>query len=256
MSNNIDINTPYNTPTNANFYFGISPSGVKQVNIQGDKFVTATTTAGTNIVYLRNPNKTKLYIHNTIESGITSTTINNDFIFIGTTYTGIEYLCTSDLYTEDNDNIDKTYSTINFASYPNITSNYVKYLHCNDKYLMCCTNSGIDCYELTTSGTRYYSYIKNVEKCFITNENAYYTVVSGTFSSVTVIKDFYNQTNEYITFTNDPSSGTLRSDAIITDLYVDYVVSGTSTIYCSTTNGIYAINEDTGNYDLYLTVSG
>ena len=254
MPEPIIFNTKYNIPNVANFYFGTTQSGTIQVNIL-DRYINSTTPAGTSIIFLRNLNRTKLYVHTIVESGITSSNINDKYIFIGTTYTGIEYVCTNKV-DSNYDNIDLTYSTYNFACNDDITSNNVKYIHCNENYVMCCTESGIDWYDVTTtSGYHYYEIFSGAKKCFITDTNAYYTLASGSYEAVIVVKDF-NNTYNYLTFSNDPVSGTFASGISINDLFIDYTTSGTNTIYCATTSGIYAINEDTGYYDVYLTVSG
>ena len=253
MDYDINIGKYYNTPTRANIYFGTTSSGVIQVCSFGDMYIDATTKSGVNVIHLRNVDKTKLFIHNTTESSITSSWVNDKYLFVGTTYTGIEYICLTEL-NNDGINLDYTYSTYNFASYPDITSNHVNYIHCSDDYVMCCTESGIDCYTTTASGYHYYTTVSGAKKCFVTDDSAYYTLTSGTYEAIIVIKDFDTSWDTpYRTFDNDPYDGLFPTETAINDIYIKTTTSGANIILAATTSGIYAIDEDTGFYDLYLT---
>jgi len=109
-------------PINNKSSFSTTLSGVIQLCTLNNKYIDITTATGINIIYLRDIDTIKIYITPTTPSGITSSYVNNTYLFYRTTYTGINYTCLSGI--EDiNDNTDYTSNSYNFSSEPYITSN-------------------------------------------------------------------------------------------------------------------------------------
>jgi hypothetical protein len=191
-----------------------------------------------------------LYIHSSVPSGITSSHVNDKYLFYSTTYTGINYACISGI-NDINDNINYSSHVYNFASYPNITANHTKYIHCNNNYIICCTLSGIDCYDITTtSGYRYYTTFSGAQKCFVLNNDAYYTTQSGNYESVVIIKDITNNWDTPYKIYDNTGLNTFEYNIKIKDLFVKYG-EDYNTIYCATSSGVYEVNEDTGAANIY-----
>jgi hypothetical protein len=70
-----------------------------------------------------------------------------------------------------------------FKSFPDITNNYVNYIHGNGDYLCVATISGVDRYKFSTN-EREYTFIEQPNKCFQTTVGDYYYYVNPSFNVV------------------------------------------------------------------------
>jgi hypothetical protein len=175
------------------------------------------------------------------------TTITGDSInvYIGTT-SGIYTLNKQDLY----DNCNST-ELIQY-NIP-LLFGKITYIHSESDYnLLVCTEKSVEYfYHPTISGIHSYTYINNTKKCFFTKKALYY-IVTDTKSSLHVKENYLTNwtkpTKQYIT-----GSGIFEESLVLTDIYIteQTTTSGNNTIFCTTTSGLYIINEDTDAYDIY-----
>jgi len=111
--------------------------------------------------------------------GANSVWANDDYVYIGTSTSGI-YRCPVN-------SIDSSPYFEEYKSYPNITDNHVNYLHGKGDYLCAATSSGVDRYRLSDEDRKYV--IKdNVTKCFQTSNGDYY-YIANIFSSIVDLDD-------------------------------------------------------------------
>lgn len=131
-----------------------------------------------------------------------------------------------------------------YARYPDITSDNVKYLHGNTNKMICCTDKGVDILRLNTGYVTHTS-VSGAYKCFATPEHDYfYYTVSGTSYSGTAVSG--------TTYSGTTYSGTTYSGTT----YSGTTYSGTPYLYHS----INRLNGNTGDWDspdvVYTTLSG
>lgn len=192
-------------------------------------------------------------------NGFTTVCGDDERVFMGTTSSGIKYLSYSVT-------ISGTYfSPQNLNNYlqdyntPNITSNSIKYIHIKDVDLLVCTNSGIDYFKLKTNPTIHSkTYIAGAEKCFLTSDSLYYTV-SGTNIITSEVEYTLNRLDTLLCDWTLPTevyttgSGIFARGLYLTDMYIteNTALVGGNTIFCTTSSGVYVIDEDSKQYAVY-----
>ena len=227
---------------------------INQIHSTND-YIYAATSSG---LYIYNPLTDALCAYAEYEDGITSVAGNTDYIFLGTTNSGIKYISTSVIECNQNNPTNLT-SYLRTFNIPNITNNKIRYLHIsNENYMGICTYSGVDYYHFNTNPNIHsVTYISGAEKCFVLPDYIYYTVsgyLNETEYSLCMnylcLCDWTTPTKTYTT-----SSGMFEQNIQLTDLYVTYQTGkdNNNTIFCSTTSGIYVIDEGSQKYAIYYT---
>lgn len=194
--------------------------------------------------------------------GVTSITGNDDYIYLGTTSSGLRRLnktCISGSILTPYDISDCLYD---YITYPYIEDESITYLHANGDYLGLITTSGTVVKAAKIDNQGYVSAATisggiTATKCYMTTAGLLYYVVSGTEWSV-------DRTNTLSAWSTPDISylagGSILATSIIpTDIYVTEGTSsdGTSnTLFITTTSGTYIIDEGTNNHIVYLTGSG
>jgi hypothetical protein len=202
----------------------------------------------------------KLYAYVNISSGINTVAGNDSKIYLGTTNSGIKYINKTCISGSIDNPFDLTTCLLDLNT-KYITSSGIKYLHCKDNYLGVCTNSGVDYFRFNTNPEIHSkSFLFGAGKCFILKDTIYYTtsginpVTSGIQYNLhrndTCLTDWSSPTKTYTT-----GSGIFQEGIKLTDLYITEgtAVRGGNTIFCATTSGIYAIDEDTKEHAIYYT---
>lgn len=226
--------------------------GIEAINqIWTDEtYVYAATSRGLNIIGIETEN----VVANEYSHAYTTVWANNDTIFLGTSEEGIKsldksFIDTGEIYT----------GLVAYVSEPDINNNNIKYLHGNYNKLMCCTSSGVDIISLVTHYITYTTITGGAEKCFAAENDKFYYTVSGINNQY--IHRLDSNTGDWITpdHTYITGSGFLPSASCINDIYV---TAGTSlsgseynTLFVSTDYGVHIIDEGTGIYNVYTTVS-
>ena len=179
---------------------------------------------------------------------------NDNKIFLGSRTHGIQYMNKADLTVDSENPIDLSTYIQDYLIPPQITDFNIRYLYCNDNYLVALTPRGIDIIKYTHPGfisNRLYPANYQAYKCFvISTGHAYYTL-SGT-SNWRISKTKNPASFDYTTSLDILTGGSiLAGDIKLTDLYI---TEGTSrdnisnTIFCATTSGAYIIEENTNDY--------
>ena len=135
-------------------------------------------------------------------------------------------------------------------------SNSVKYLHGKGEELLVVTTSGIDYFNNTTNpNIRSSSTSSGIVKCFLTTNKAYYIKqTAGPIYSINRVDNLLcswtTPTTSYTT-----GSGILQADIQINSLFITEgtASAGGNTVFCTTTSGVYVIDEDSLAYDIYYT---
>ena len=193
-------------------------------------------------------------------NGFTTVGGNTSDIYLGTTNSGIKRISTTCISGSLTDPYDLT-TCLNDLYTPRITSSRIRYLHVNNNKMTVCTESGVDYFRFNTNPEIHSkTFISSTKKCFTTNNSIYYTV-SGTNNTTSGVEyslnrldicltDWILPTHNYITGSGIFQEGTKLTDLYITELTAEHQAN---TIFCSTTSGIYVIDENTKNYAIYYT---
>jgi hypothetical protein len=210
-------------------------------------FIFAATTEGLEIYDILTENK--LCTKKLEQLDLNTVTGNNKTLFVGTS-SGIYNLPIINPCAYDLSFIDL-----------NLTDPYVKYLSCKNNYLGVCTNSGVDYFRFNTNPEIHSkSFLSGAEKCVVLKDTLYYTIstidpiTSGIVSKLhrnnTCLTDWFLPTKTYTT-----GSGIFEEGIKLTDLYITEgtATNGGNTIFCTTTSGVYIIDEDTEEYAIYYT---
>ncbi|MBV5347155.1 hypothetical protein JZU46_02915 [bacterium] len=216
---------------------------VHQVFTKGD-YVYIAAERGTDIVNIN----TGLSVYFKETLAIRTITIwgNEDTLFVA----GINGLFQIDYIDLHNDYVYSAFKT----SFP--ISAEPTYIHGKDKQLLVCTVSGIDYINYTRNPTIKSScIIDNVSKCFMTTTKAYYithnTISGSVYAAINrkdnLLTDWSIASKIYMS-----GDGILPKDIYLTDIFVTETTAfyGGNTIFCTTTSGIYIIDEDTTEYML------
>lgn len=215
-----------------------------------ENYVYAATSSGLNIIDI----ETESVISNEQSYAYTTVWANEDTIFLGTSENGIKsldksFIVQGEIYTGLTD----------YVSEPDITNNDVKYLHGNYHKLMCCTISGVDIIGLDTHYITHTTITGGAEKCFAAENDKFYYTVLGINNQY--IHRLDSNTRDWVTpdYTYTTGNDCLTNVSGINDIYV---TAGTSldgseynTLFVVTDYGVHIIDEGTGVYAVYTTVS-
>lgn len=168
-------------------------------------------------------------------------------LYIGTE-NGLWYIKFTDLHN------DFDTSTINKLN--TLQSENIKYIHGDAEDLLISTTSGIE--YIKNLGEHTKIYLENSRKCFLAGTSGYYisqkTENDNTQDVLNRIDnmmfDWTSPAYEYI------SGGTIFVENLqLTDMYItkDTAEDGGNTIFCTTSSGVYVIDEDIQKYAIYYT---
>ena len=215
-----------------------------------ETYVYAVTSRGLNIIDIETEN----VVANEYSHAYTTVWANNDTIFLGTSEDGIKsldksFIDTGEIYT----------GLVDYVSEPDITNNAIKYLHGNHHKLMCCTISGVDIIGLDTHYITHTTITGGAKKCFAAENDKFYYTVSGINNQY--IHRLDSNTGDWVTsdYTYITGVDCLANASGINDIYV---TTGTSlsgsdynTLFVATNFEVTIIDEGTGVYESYTTVS-
>ena len=178
---------------------------------------------------------------------------NDDRIFLGTA-SGIKYLyktCIS----------GSTYTPYNLADCMydytppyGTTSDSIRYIHGNDDFIMWCTDLGVDVYRLEPNGYRSYTTVSNAYKCFMTSDKFYYTISGSEWTLSRVNSTLVNWAIPDYSYTT--GSGIFGAGLSINDIFITEDTSQNNhdnVIFAATSSGVYVIDEETLNKNVYYT---
>ena len=134
-------------------------------------------------------------------------------------------------------------------------SETINYIHGYNKSLLIATDIGVEYINWESENIiRSSTNILNVNKCFLTRNAAYYstnTTISGIIHATLYVQKYLQEdwNNAYKQY----DYTLFKENVSITDIFVteDTASNGYDTIFCSTTNGIFAIDEYTDKKAIY-----
>lgn len=135
----------------------------------------------------------------------------------------------------------------------------VLHIHGYENKLLICTTSGVEYFALGINPEIHSKItLANVSKCFMTNTGAYYiehTTTSGVLMSAIHRKDNLLTDWSEASYSYKAGEGILPTGIYLTDIFITTATTylGNNTIFCTTTSGIYAIDEDTLEFATYYT---
>lgn len=213
-----------------------------------DSYVYVATTSGLDVIDL----ETEQYYDGAVYSGSINTVwASEDYVYVGTADDGIKYLsktCISGGYNLETCLMD-------YSVEPDLTNNEVNYIHGyahpTGDFLVACTISGVDTFGPSIYYHRHRYLMPGAIKCFMTSNLEFYYTTTGTISKIN--RPFYDWIVADKIFTQ-VSSGSEIIDIFIT---VGTSVSGAAnTIFIATSNGVYIIDEESEEVDIYYTAGG
>lgn len=200
-----------------------------------DPYIFRATSSGVSIYSTATENVVAIVQYGT---GINSVWSNDDYLYMGTTNSGILWLPISV--------ISGTYDLTNqlniYRDYPDITNNYVNYLHGNGDYLCITTISGVDHINLTTS-SGIYTTVSGARKCYQTKEGRFYYCFTDDLNVI------YNNTQNWTIpdYVYSAGAGIIPAGVEINDIFVTEGMSiyqeDDNVIFLATTNGVTIIEE-------------
>lgn len=229
----------------------ITLSGLNQVYIDSN-YVYAANQYG---MYVYSVEFERLIATLAYDNGFNSLCGNDEKIYLATSDDGIKYVNKTCVSGSVDEHVDLSHCLIDYTDYA-ITSNKVRYLHCNNNFLACCTNTGVD----VISFGNYRSYSSgnfDVYKCFISSVGKlYYTKVIDDYSNIDVVYDTSSNWSTY-DYRWSTRSGIFQENSTINDIYVTEATatSGFNTLFVATTSGAYIIDEYNSDYEVFITDS-
>ena len=214
-----------------------------------EDYVYVATSSGLNIIDI----ETESIVSNEYSYAYTTVWVNDDTVFLGTNGNGIKSLDKSFIVPGE------IFAGLNnYTSEPDIYSNNVRYIHGNYHKLMCCTEVGVDIIGLDTHYITHTTISGGAEKCFAAENNKFYYTTSG-------INYYLNRLDSNIgdwvipDYTYTTGISYLTNASGINDIYVttDTSLAGSdyNTLFSATNFGVHIIDEGTGVYAIYTTVS-
>ena len=187
--------------------------------------------------------------------GFSTVWANDTIVFLGTSTNGISILYKTDIIADSPPTDLASYSqSLNF--FYGTSSNNIRYLHGNNDFLLCVTDTEVDILKLDNNTYRSSSTTVsgNAYKGFMTSTGKfYYTTVSPQWSVNRVDKPIMDWTTPHATYVAD---GTILASGIaINDIFV---TEGTSSngidnvLLIATSSGVYVIDEN-DSFDIYNT---
>ena len=226
--------------------------GIEELNQiwTDENYVYAATSNGLNVIDI----ETEEIISKEQSYSYTTVWANIDTVFLGTNGHGIKSLAKSIIVPGE-----IFVGLNNYASEPDITNNNINCLHGNYHKLMCCTISGVDIIDFETHYITHTTISAGAKKCFAAENDKFYYTVSGTNNQYIYRLDSNN--GDWITPDHTYTTGTLFLSGAsgINDIYVtaETSLAGNeyNTLFVSTDYGIHIMDEGTGIYAIYTTVS-
>lgn len=165
--------------------------------------------------------------------GINSVWANDSYVYVATTSSGIY-----------RSSVSGTLAFSTYKSYPDITNDYIIYLHGSGDYLCATTISGVDRYKFSTAGREFVEVVEPY-KCFQTSTGDYYYVVNSIGS--TALNAVYNSGGGY---EYNSSQELMTGFTHINDLFITEgtsIYDNDNTLFLATTSGALLIEERRGN---------
>lgn len=162
---------------------------------------------------------------------------NNEYMYLATSVSGI-YRC-------DVSTVTGTSTLVPYKQYPEITNNYVYYIHGNGDYLCVTTLSGVDHYNLTT-GSGIYTTLSGVDKCFQTDRGEFYYSYNPSDADKE-LHVVYDNTNNWV---RETLGHIYVTEKHINDIYITEKTSrynDGNVLFLATTSGAVIIEENPGN---------
>jgi len=242
--------------------------GLRQIWTDAE-YIYAATISGLDIISIETEQRQSFAIDS---SGFVSVWASEDYVFMASPDKGIRRLNKNFIGPE---NVSSHLH--DYARYPDITSDDVRYIHGNENKMICCTSRGVDIIRLNTGYTTHTT-VTGAHKCFVTPDYDYFyytvsgipypvPVCSGTTYSGTTYSGTYWSLNRLNGNTSDWSthdkvyttnSGFLEMATCLTDFYVTEHTSTSgldNTLFVATDLGVYIYDEGTTDYKLYTVVS-
>jgi len=211
-----------------------------------EPYVYGATTSGINIYSSATGGQVAEVVYPT---GANAVWANDDYLFMATTDSGILRLPVSSISGAYN----VTPYIIGYKNFPNLTSDYVTYLHGAGDFLCATTTSGVDHFN-TVSGTRIYTTaVSNPTKCAQASSGEFYYIDN----TLRAVYDYENNwSSPDYTYT---AGGIVPASVTINDLVL--LEAAPNLLLLATTNGAVVIEEnknDEGNsrFRHYFRYSG
>lgn len=184
------------------------------------------------------------YAYITIAGGLNSVWASEDYVYLGTVYSGVKYITKTCI-----SGTNLITCLADYSAPPDLTANEVRYIHGHahgdGDFLVVCTASGVDTFGPEPYYHRHSYITTTAQKCFMTsNLEFYYTTVS---SINRINRPFYNWVIPDESYTPGPD---------IRDIFVtvETSVSGSAnTIFVATSSGVYVIDEGIDEIDIYYS---
>ena len=247
MTFNFQFSSLYSSVDEYDFNFGEDALMLHQIYSDDDYIYTATS-VGLRI-FDADTDEYVSYIE--YEGGFTTVAGNDDFVFLGTTGSGIKYVRKDDII--GNAGMPVILTCLNdYLLFPNVTSNDIRYLHANGDFLSSVSASGADVYKMGSQGYRSsttFTEFGRAEKCFITSKGELYYTTSGVSGygldlMYATLCGWSESDYQYTDF-----DGNKLNDIFITE---DTSSDGThNTIFVATTGGVYVIDDGTKQVGVY-----
>ncbi len=185
-------------------------------------FIFKSTSSGVNVYDY--PTKT---LNGFVISNSNSVWANSDYLFIGTTYSGV-------LKTPLSSISGSLYNDLSvYKAYPDINNDCVNYVHGNGNYLCVATISGAHIFDLTTNSGIFSDSSIAPSKCYQLADRTSYYIYDDKLKTV------YNDDSTYIYTAGDDIIPTVSG---INDIFVV-----NDTIFLATTSCAVVIEENKGN---------
>ena len=191
-----------------------------------DNYIFESTVGGVNVY------NTSAVLSGTVnsESPVTCTWADNNYLYLGTTLSGILRTSIASI----------SGGVFNNLSYykqgSDLTDDHTNYVHGAGNYLLVATVAGIDQFDLTTDNRLYTTTLSGATKCFQTTTSGFYYAVGGTLERT------YDDGS---TFSYSPGAGIIPQGVSINDIHVNEFAN--NVIFLATTSGIVVIEEDKEN---------
>ena len=252
MTSNFQFSSLYSSVDEYDFNFGEDALRLYQIYSDDDYIYTATS-VGLRI-FDADTDDYVSYID--YEGGFTTVAGNDDFVFLGTTGSGIKYVRKTCVNGDPDVPIILLTCLEDYLYFPNLTSNDIRNLHVNGDFLSAITTGGIDVIKMGPQGYRSsttFSGLARAEKCFITSNGELYYTISGVGGHRldimgTTLCDWSEVNYKYLDFNNQE-----LNDIFITEgTSLDGV---SNTIFVATTSGVYVIDDGTKQINIYYNES-
>lgn len=215
-----------------------------------DNYLYITTISGLTIRDIETGTKLS-YI--SYEKGFTAIWGSESALYLGTVYSGIQYINKEDITFEVGIFKDVSCNLKKYDYYYNSSHPTIRFLYGYRDELVIVTESGIDIVNNTNNGFKSHYSDSTITKCYITSKReAYYTSRSKADSLYTTkyaLCDWVTPDESYVCDGTFFSPGLKINDISITE---NTSVSGlANTIFVATNSGVYIIDEETKLYDRY-----